>query len=104
MAESIKVSPEEMIALGKETVEKAIDLQTQIDSLIKNKDSLMAIWSGEAANTFEQAFTSQMTNLRDFKNLIEELGSRIDSGGNEYGENEQKNIDDAKRLFDQIDG
>jgi len=101
MSNGLKVDPATMLNLGKETVGKSEDLKSQIDSLTSNENNLMGIWSGDAATTFDESVTAQMNNLEAFKNLIEELGTKINSGANTFDENEQQNVSDAKKLLDE---
>ena len=101
MGNGLKVDPAAMNSLGKETVEQSVNLKNQIDSLTSNENNLMGIWRGDAANTFDETVTAQMKNLEAFKNLIEELGQKINTGANTFDENEQENVSDAKKLLDE---
>ena len=94
MSNGLKVDPAEMLRLGKETIEKSVDLKEQIENLTTNKNNLMDIWHGDAAKTFGEMFANQMANL------IEELGTKINSGANTFHENEEENVSDAKKLED----
>ena len=100
MANGLKVDPAEMLRLGKETIEKSVDLKEQIENLTTNKNNLMEIWHGDAAKTFGEMFANQMANLTAFDKLIEELGTKINSGANTFHENEEENVSDAKKLED----
>jgi WXG100 family type VII secretion target len=100
MSTGIKVDPATMSSLGKETVGESENLKSQIDSLKGNENNLMGIWKGDAAKTFDETVTSQMSNLELFKELIEELGTKINTGATTFDENEQQNVADAKKLLD----
>lgn len=103
MSNGLKVDPLSMMNSGKETISKSNDLKSQIDSLKSNENNLLAIWRGDASKTFNESVTAQLSNLEAFKNLIEELGGKINTGANSFDENEQQNVNDAKKLLSEYD-
>ena len=103
MSNGLKVDPLSMMNFGKETIVKSTDLKSQIDSLKSNENNLLAIWRGDASKTFDESVTAQLSNLEAFKNLIEELGGKINAGANSFNENEQQNVSDAKKLLSEYD-
>ena len=99
----IHVDPAAMELRGKNTLNLAEELKSQIDSLNTNKENLLGIWSGDAATSFSEAVQAQVKNLDNFKLLIEEMGNKIISGAGIFHENEQENADETKKLFSDVD-
>jgi len=95
----IHVDPAQMDALGKKTINSSADLDSQIKSLTSNKDSLIAIWTGNSSTAFDRAVQMQIKNLNAFKDLINELGQKITTGANTFYTNEEENANDAKNLY-----
>jgi len=99
----LHVDPAQMEANGKETINQASALDEQIKSLTSNKESLLSIWKGQAAEAFNESVESQITNLNSFKALIEELGNRITTGASTFNTNEEENTALAKELLSDND-
>ena len=97
----IHVDPAQMEVLGRKTMSSAVDLDGQIKSLTGNKDSLMGIWRGDAAKSFDEAVQLQLKNLDAFKELINELGTKISKGASTFHTNEEDNSNAAKNLYNE---
>ena len=95
----LHVDPAQMESHGKQTMNNAVELDNQIKSLTSNKDSLMGIWRGDAATSFDEAVQSQVKNLDAFKELINELGQRIMNGAGTFHTTEEDNASAAKNLY-----
>ncbi len=95
----IHVSPAEMEADGKSTLDLSNELNNEIKELTATKDSLTSMWKGDASDTFNDAATSELKSLTEFQELITEMGNRIISGANTFYNNEEENVDDAKKLL-----
>lgn len=96
----LHVDPAQMETLGNRTMNSASDLDGQIKSLTGNKDSLMSIWRGDASAAFDQSVQAQLKNLDAFKELINELGTRITKGAGTFHTNEEENKKAANDLYD----
>lgn len=99
MANGLYADPSVIDQKGRSTMNLAVDLKSEIDSLTANKDNLMSIWKGQAANAFESATANQLTNLENFKDLLNEMGEKIVQGANTFSTNEEENTNMAANLY-----
>ena len=88
-----------MNSQGVNTVKLAEDLNSEINSLNANIESLMGIWRGIAAQQFKQVVDTQVVNLRDFEKLLNTMGQNIVKGATLFDETEQDNANRASNLF-----
>ncbi len=88
-----------MNAQGINTISSAQELENQISNLNSNVEGLMMIWRGPAASEFKTAFDQQLSNLRSFQELLNELGERITAGARKFDQTEEENIARASGLF-----
>lgn len=95
----IHVDSELMREKGIGTVKSAEDLEAQVNSLKANMDELMTIWKGPAAEGFQTAVNEQVSNLNQFKELLNTLGEKIIDGANRFNETEEANANQASKLF-----
>ena len=89
----------EMDHQGNKTIASAEDLNTQITSLKNNMQELMNIWNGNAATQFQGAVEGQVTNLNQFKDLLNELGEKIVEGAKDFNATDEENAARANNLF-----
>lgn len=88
-----------MNSSGRNTVSLSQDLGAQINGLTNNVNSLMGIWRGLAAEEFKMAVEQQISNLKDFEELINLLGEKITQGARVFDETEEENATMASNLF-----
>lgn len=88
-----------MNSQGMNTVASAEELNSQINSLNGNVENLMTIWRGLSANQFKQEVDLQVVNLKNFQELLNELGQRIVQGAKNFDETEEENASRAATLF-----
>lgn len=99
----IHVDPSEMELDGKNTLDLSNELQSEIKELTNTKDNLISMWSGDASNAFNEAAVNELKSLTEFQELITEMGNRIISGSGTFYNNEEENVDDAKKLLKDLD-
>ena len=88
-----------MNSQGMNTIASADELNSQINSLNENVENLMTIWRGLSANQFKQVVDSQIVNLKNFQELLNELGQRIVQGAKHFDQTEEENASRAATLF-----
>lgn len=100
MSNGLKVKTGEMYENGNQTVRDAGEFNEKINDLKSHKDSLMDIWRGPAANEFGTQVESQITNLNEFRDLLNEFGEKIMRGAQTFEDNENDAVARAQRLYD----
>ena len=98
----IMVSPAEMNQRGQQTVEHGYTFESELNSLASNIQALMGVWTGDAAQKFDQSFQEINTTFAGFKEKIIELGNSISAGATTLDATEQENTDMANRLGNNI--
>lgn len=93
------VDPENMNTQGMNTVTYANDFLNEINLLTSNTESLMEIWSGDAATAFKVAEEAQIVNLKDFEKDLELLGEKIIQGSRNFTSTEEEIASNASNLY-----
>jgi len=88
-----------MNSSGRNTVSLSQDLGSQINNLTNNVNSLMGIWRGISAEEFKMVVEQQISNLKEFQDLLNLLGEKITQGARVFDETEEDNASMASNLF-----
>ncbi|MDO5476433.1 MAG: WXG100 family type VII secretion target [Eubacteriales bacterium] len=92
MAEfSVTISQLQAKADGIEQLNQTFD--TMVKSLQETEGALGGMWEGEAKKGFHNAFTSDMTQLRNFYNAIIAYINALRTAIQKYVEAENKNVE-----------
>jgi WXG100 family type VII secretion target len=73
------------------------NLKKQIDNLVNQENSLNSMWSGDANDEFHKAFNSDITQMNNFYNAIEQYVSKLQEIANKYDAAEKKNAQIAQQ-------
>jgi WXG100 family type VII secretion target len=95
----LKVAAGAMDLNGRQTVNYAENLASELSSLKNNVDNLMAIWKGISANEFNGSYEEQNENFRAFQELLNELGETISVAASDLNQTEENNAAAGRSLF-----
>ena len=95
----LKVAAGAMDLNGRQTVNHAENLASELSSLKNNVDNLMAIWKGISANEFNGSYEEQNENFRAFQELLNELGETISVAASDLNQTEENNAAAGRSLF-----
>lgn len=88
-----------MNANGRGTIANAEAYANELRSLKGNVENLMSIWTGPAAQKFNESYAAQAENFDAFQALLNELGEKIVEASNKLNEVEEDNASAAGNLF-----
>lgn len=95
----LTVSPADMDARGRATVQSGNDFENELNSLRSNMDTLKTIWRGDAAAAFDGSYQEIASELNGFKERIVTLGENISTGATIMDRTEQDNVAMGKNLI-----
>lgn len=84
---------------GKATIASSEELDAELTALGNNVSSLMGIWKGEAANSFNDSYVEQNKNFEAFKTLLNDLGEGVVKAALVLDETEEESAGRGKNLF-----
>ena len=98
------VRPEDMMVDGERTVAASETVGEEIGNIRKNKESLTAIWGGEAADTFYRVVDTQTVKFDKIDEVIRLMGEKIKEGAGNFRDTEDENVQLGNKLLDEYDG
>ena len=84
---------------GRDTVANSEYLQNEIASLRNNVEGLGTIWTGISSDEFRKSFEAQEQNLKEFRQLLNDLGEAISHSARILNTAEEENAARGKNLF-----
>lgn len=97
MARSITVTPKQVEEKAKELKKYNSNLKTKIEELVTQEKSLNGMWDGEANDAFHKSFNSDITQLNNFYNAIENYVTKLNEIVDAYEKAERKNKNTASK-------
>lgn len=98
------VRPDDMMVDGQKTVAASETVGEEISNIRKNKENLVSIWSGEAADTFYKVVDEQTVKFDKVDEVIRALGEKIQEGAGNFMDTEDENVQLGNKLLDEYDG
>ena len=95
MAHQITVTTTQIKNKANELKSLNSKFKNQINSLRSSESSLNSMWDGEANDAFHKAFNSDMTQLTNFYNAIEQYVSKLNQIAQAYDKAEKTNVSTA---------
>ena len=95
MAHQITVTTTQIKNKANELKSLNSKFKNQINSLRSSESSLNSMWDGEANDAFHKAFNSDMTQLNNFYNAIEQYISKLNQIAQAYDKAEKTNVSTA---------
>lgn len=95
----LSVDPALMRQLGDQTRVNAQEYWQELASLRSNVESLIGIWHGNAAEAFNNAYTSQNEIFSEFEARLEELGRVLMVNSSQFADTESQLTAEGANLF-----
>lgn len=94
----LNVNTEGMSGDGKRTIASSEEFANELNNLKSKMEELLSMWHGEASSEFNKSYLQHNEKLQLFKELLNELGSKIVVGSKIFDETEEANAAAAGRL------
>ncbi len=98
------VKPDDMMVDGEQTVAASETVGEEINNIRRNKENLVPIWGGEAADTFYKVVDDQTVKFDKIDEVIRVMGEKIKEGANNFMDTEDENVQLGNKLLDEYDG
>ena len=95
MAHTIQATTTQIKSKAEQLKSLNSKFKNQINNLQTAESSLNNMWDGEANDAFHKAFTSDMTQLTNFYNAIEQYVSKLNEIAAAYDKAEATNVSTA---------
>ena len=98
------VRPDDMLVDGEVTITSSETVGEEINNIRRNKEDLVSVWSGEAADTFYKVVDEQTVKFDKVDEVIRVMGEKIKEGANNFIDTEDENVQLGNKLLDEYDG
>ena len=98
------VRPDDMLVDGDVTISSSETVGEEIKNIRRNKEDLVSVWSGEAADTFYKVVDDQTVKFDKIDEVIRVMGEKIKEGANNFIDTEDENVQLGNKLLDEYDG
>jgi WXG100 family type VII secretion target len=98
------VRPDDMLVDGDVTISSSETVGEEIKNIRRNKEDLVSVWSGEAADTFYKVVDEQTVKFDKVDEVIRVMGEKIKEGANNFIDTEEENVQLGNKLLDEYDG
>lgn len=100
MAKTITVNPKQIEKKAEELKKYNSKLKNKINELKTQEKSLNGMWDGEANDAFHKSFNSDITQMNNFYNAIEQYVAKLKQIVDAYEKAERTNVNTAtKRSY-----
>lgn len=83
MAE-LKVTPEELMRLGNQIAEKALELNTKVSKLDGRIESVASAWTGISSNAFYNKYVEMQPALHSFAQILQQIAGVAQTAAKAY--------------------
>lgn len=101
MATGLKASPAEIFDASTSVVRDSENVDSEISGLERSvKDLVTDNWTGDSSRAFDTTATNEITDLRRFNSVINNLGEAIRKVGDLLTATEEENTNLASSMID----